>query len=185
MAKDKLSKTLILIFSAALGLSAWVCIFSASPLGVSAAFAQTQAQDAALIQDLAQLAVRKGYKDVALKPEICENLGLVLSRGRGCLVYEVPYADKAGWNHVFNLFGEPGTAAIRVIIFKMNAQSASFYRSTMDAKLEGALTETMLGGSSSWSTIPANSSDAQNGFAAELAYWRAQKATLEGEPDRK
>jgi hypothetical protein len=53
----------------------------------------------------------------------------------------------------------------------------------MDAKLEGALIETMPGGNFSCSTIPANSSDAQNGFAAELAYWRAQKATLEDEPD--
>jgi hypothetical protein len=184
MAKEKFSKTLIPIVSAALGLSAWVCILSTSPVGVRAAFAQTQAEDAELIQALAQLTLRKGYKDVALKAQICENLGLVLSRARGCLVYEVPYADKDGWNHVFNVFGEPGTAAIRVIIFKMNAQSASFYRSTMDAKLEGALIETMLGGNFSWSTIPANSPDAQNGFAAELAYWRAQKGTLEGEPDR-
>lgn len=186
MAKEKFFKTLILIFSAALGFSAWGCIFSASPVGVRDAFAQTQAQDAELIQALVKLTLRKGYKDVALKPKTCETLGLVLSRARGCLVYEVPYVDKDGWNHVFNVFGEPGTAAIRVIIFKMNAQSASFYLSTMDAKLEGALIQTMLGGDGnfSWSTIPANSSDAQNGFAAELAYWRAQKATLEGEPNR-
>ncbi len=186
MAKEKSFKTLILIFSAALGLSAWGCVFSASPVGVRDAIAQTQAQDAELMQALVKLTLRKGYKDVALKPEICENLGLVVSRGRGCLVYEVAYADKDGRNHVFNVFGKPGTVAIRVIIFKMNAQGASFYRSTMNAKLEGVLIQTMLGGDGnfSWSTIPANSSDAQNGFAAELAYWRAQKATLEGEPDR-
>jgi hypothetical protein len=184
MAREKVSKTLLLIFSAALGLSAWTCVFSTSPISVRAAFAQTQAQDAELIQALAQLTLRKGYKDVALNPEICENLGLPLPRTRGCRVYEVPY-EKDGWDHVFNLSGEPGTAAVRVIIFKMNEQSASFYRSTMDAKLEDALIEIMPGGNFSWSTIPANSSEAQNGFAAELAYWRAQKATLEGEPDRK
>jgi hypothetical protein len=184
MAKGKFSKTPILIFSAAFGLPAWVCVFSTSPVSMRAAFAQTQAQDAELMRALVQLTLRKGYKDVALSPEICENLGLPLPRMRGCLVYEVVY-EKDGWNHVFNVFGEPGTAALRLILFKINAQSASFYRSTMDAKLEGALTTALPGGNFSWSTIPVNSPKAQNGFAAELTYWRGQKATLEGEPDRK
>jgi hypothetical protein len=172
-----------------LGAFAIACVLGMSPVSVIVAIAQTQA-DAELIQLLERLAVRKGSKDSAVRPEICRELGLPLEKGlpldQACLVYRVTYNDSDGFNyHAFNVFRQPGAESVGIIISKVNSRGGSFYRVGMDATLEAAVNEARPGGvCCTWSKVPVDSSEAQNGRAFVLAFWRTKLTDLEGEPDR-
>jgi hypothetical protein len=142
------------------------------------------------MQLLVQLTVRKGYKDVELAPEVCETLGLPLKasvpRDNGCSVYQAAYVDPDKiTRHTFNVYGEPGTQAARIILLKLNASGGPQYRTGLDGTLEAAGIGSTRGGKCcSWSAVPITVANVWNGLAEETAYWRAQQAALVKEPDR-
>jgi hypothetical protein len=154
------------------------------------ALAQSPLTDSQLMQLLVQLTVRKGYKDVELAPEACETLGLPLKPGvpreNSCSVYQAAYVDTDQiTRHAFNVYGEPGTQAARIILLKLNTWGGPQYRTGLDGTLEAAGIGSTRGGTCcSWSAVPITVANVWNGLAEELAYWRAQRAALVKEPDR-
>jgi hypothetical protein len=154
------------------------------------ALAQSQLTDRQLMQLLVQLTVRKGYKDVELAPEVCETLGLPLKPGvpreNACSVYQAAYVDPDKFtHHTFNVYGEPGTPATRIILLKLNATGGPQYRTGLDGTLEAAGIGSTRGAKCcSWSAVPITVANVWNGLVEEIAYWRAQQAALVKEPDR-
>jgi hypothetical protein len=174
---------------ASLGAFALGCALIMSPVSVIVAIAQSPT-DAELVQRLEQLVMRKGTKDSALRPEICEKFGIPLATGRpreqSCLAYGVSFNDPDGFNfHSFTVFRPAGTEEVITIVSISNSRGGSFYRFGTNAKLEVVLNQLIQPGACcSWSRIPVGSSDAQNGRTSLLAYWRAKLPDLEKEPER-
>jgi hypothetical protein len=139
--------------------------------------ALAQASDSALIRKLADLTVRKGYKDFLDFAPICSILGLA-DDGRGCRVYHAPYDGKDGYFHSISV--DKRRDAIHIFIVKLNENSADAYLVGRDGMVSRFAFRTEVhnrDGSRIWATKPIENS--------ELAFWRARLAELEAEPDRK
>jgi len=138
--------------------------------------------DADLMRHLDQLTRRKGYKSIELGYSVCQNLGLS-DIGGNCKVYQAPYPDNAGFIHAFNSYDDLGAGTIKIILYKRNNATATFYMLGLDSVLERAAVEKTSNGQPVWTQIP--NDRAMAGLQRELAYWRTKQTELAKEPDRK
>jgi hypothetical protein len=154
----------------------------------SAPAAQPSAQSLA---QLAQLAVKKGFKNIGLG-EICDRLHI----GRACNAYQLnavidaaesqKFGLPAGWATSLNVLPERGNTADIVITDHDNHIGYS-YLSGADENLHAVIIG--MSGSAdgkNWHWKPgAVTSEIAQKFALEKAYWLAQIKAVENLPDRK
>jgi len=169
-----------IVFSAAVGLPAFISRPAALVAGVFVAPQVVLAQNAALMARLVALARRKGYKDVPMGRKTCENLGL--KPIGDCLVFQETFVDPYGITHGFSTFTEPNSGIFRIFLFKHSRRHSYYYVAGVDGKLRrGAVFDRK--GTFAWSALPNDS--AKVGFNEEVSYWRAKQNQLESEPVRR
>jgi hypothetical protein len=138
------------------------------------------AQDAALMAELAVLTRQKGYKNIPMGRETCENLGL--KPIGNCRVFQEAYVDAYGFTHGFNTFTEPGSGNIRIFLFRHGRRRSYYYAPGLDGKLQRAA---VLDRKRTFAWFPLHKDSATPGFDQEVSYWRIRRYQLESEPDRK
>jgi len=170
---------MIIALAAAAGLPAIVAIPAVLVAAVFVAPPVALAQDAALIAELAELTRRKGYRNIPMGRETCENLGL--KPIGDCRVFQETYVDAYGFTHGFNTFTEPGSGNIRIFLFRHGRRHSYYYAVGVDGKLQRAA---VLDRKRTFAWFPLHKDSATSGFAQEVSYWRIRRYRLESEPDR-
>jgi hypothetical protein len=152
---------------------------------VPASDARAQGQDGALIRKLAELTVRKGYKDFTAFAPLCSILGLP-NDGHSCRMYHAPYDGKDGYSHSISV--EKRRDAVHIFIVKINENNADAFLVGRDGVLLRFAFRTEArntDGSRIWATKSIEDAGVKESYNSELAFWRVRLAELEAEPDRK
>jgi hypothetical protein len=148
------------------------------------------AEDNAAVSQIAQLTVKKGFKNISLGG-VCDRLHI----GGACKAYQIDatvdaaeskkFGLQAGWQTSFNVLPQQGGSA--VIITDHDEHIGYAYLVGAD----GGLLSVIVGLSTSadgkawrWKPGPATD-DIARAFALEKAYWLAQAKNIQGLPDRK
>jgi hypothetical protein len=160
-------------------------------VGLPATFMESAfAQDNASLSQLAQLTIKKGFKDIGLG-DICDRLHI----GRGCKAYQLnakidaaesqKFGLPAGWQTSLDVV--PQQSGTDIVITDHDDHIAYGYLIGADENLRAVtlgLSATADGKNWHWKPGPATSEIAQR-FALEKAYWLAQIKDIQGLPDRK
>jgi hypothetical protein len=187
MANRRASATLVrAIVAAVLGGPAPASMLALSLAGVFAASEiAAVAQEPLPWQRLAELTIRKGRS--TQDPLLCLQVQLH-DETRQCKIYQALYKDKVGYSHALNVYEEQSKGSIHVILFKRsedaNRRETTAYLVGLDGRLRAVSTQRRFGDPTFIELLDINSSEAKEGLAAEIAYWRAQQRVLEKEPDR-
>jgi hypothetical protein len=167
-----------------------VALLGAVCVGVAIVAPSAFAQDAAILTQLAQLTVQKGFKNINLG-DVCDRLHI----GTACKVYQLnaaidpgesqKFGLPAGWQTSLNIV--PQRSGTDIVITDHDNHIGYAYLIGAD----GGLKSVIVGLSSSgdgknwrWKPGPANDEITQK-FASEKAYWLAQIEAIQALPDRK
>ena len=132
--------------------------------------------DAALLHRLDRQARTKGIKNYAIGSDTCRRLGLKPIGDCVAFRLEAPKdATSDGFVRSVNIFDEPGTGTVRIIVFKQNAGEIFYYLCGLDGALVRAAYE-KPGTPRAWYKVP--NEQAMAGFEQELDFWRREQ----GEP---
>jgi hypothetical protein len=154
------------------------------------AFAQSTTQDTASLSQLAQLTVKKGFKNIGLG-EVCDRLHIA----GACKAYQLnatvdaaesqKFGLPAGWQTSLNVLPQPGGTDI--VITDHDEHIGYGYLIGADEGLRAVVVGLSGSGDGKnwrWKPGPVTSEIAQK-FALERAYWLAQIKDIQGLPDRK
>lgn len=166
-------------------------VLIAALLGASGRYAvlpqSALAQEAGWPQ-LAQLTVKKGFKNIGLG-EICERLHL----GTGCRAYQLnasvdpaesqKFGLPAGWQTSLNVLVQQGGS--NIVIAAHDEHIGYAYLMDADEGLR-AVTVGLSGDGKNWHWKPAGATaEITQRYALEKAYWLAQLKDIQALPDRK
>jgi len=148
------------------------------------------AQDNASLSQLAQLTIKKGFKDIGLG-DICDRLRI----GRACKAYQLnakidpaesqKFGLPAGWQTSLNVLPQQG--GVDIVITEHDDHIAYGYLIGSDENLRAVTVGLSLsadGKNWRWKPGPSTADIAQK-FALEKAYWLAQIKDIQALPDRK
>jgi hypothetical protein len=148
------------------------------------------AEDNASLSQLAQLAVKKGFKNIGLG-EVCQRLHV----GGTCKAYQLnatldaaesqKFGLPAGWQTSLNVLPQPGGTDI--VITDHDDHIGYGYLIGADEGPHAVIVGLSASGDGKswrWKPGPITSEIAQK-FALEKAYWLAQIKDIQGLPDRK
>jgi hypothetical protein len=154
------------------------------------AFAQSTAQDNASLSQLAQLTVKKGFKNIGLG-EVCDRLHIA----GACKAYQLnatvdaaesqKFGLPAGWQTSLNILPQQGGTDI--VITDHDDHIGYGYLIGADEGLR-AVTVGLSGSGDgkNWRWKPGSvTNEIAQKFALEKAYWLAQIKDIQGLPDRK
>ena len=179
------------------GITSAFAVAAVCTIGVLAIPPAAVAQESAPLASLADLVLRKGFKNTDLG-QLC---GLFHPRikGGGCKVVSLA-ADEddlkgadypKGWTPTFEVYVEQGTGIVRVIIVTQSPKTGAkgirtgyAFLANVDGKPEIAASGHTVNGLWQWSAVSLTA-DLRAIFAREVSVWLKQQKSIEALPDRK
>jgi hypothetical protein len=154
------------------------------------AFAQNTTQDTAPLSQLAQLTIKKGFKNIGLG-DVCNRLHI----GGACKAYQLnatvdpaesqKFGLPTGWQTSLNVLPQPGGTNI-VITDHDDHIGYGYLIGADESLLAVTVGLSSSGDGKNWRWKPGSvSSEIAQKFALEKAYWLAQINDIQGLPDRK
>ena len=153
---------------------------------------QAFAQENSALGQVAQLTVRKGFKDIGLG-DVCGRLNIAAGKCYGYqLNAKIDAADskksglKIGWLTSLNVLLEPGGAVTRIIILDHDQHIAYAYLTDPSESPQAVAVGLSSSGNGKdwrWKPIPVTDGVRQN-FLLEKDYWLSQRKDIEALPDR-
>jgi hypothetical protein len=148
------------------------------------------AEDTAALSQLAQLTVKKGFKNIGLG-QVCDRLRI----GGACKAYQInatvdpaesqKFGLQTGWQTSLNVLPQPSDAAV-VVITEHDEHIGYAYLVGTDGGLLAVIIGLSPAADGKWRWKPGPATDdITRKFALEKAYWLAQIKAIEALPDRK
>jgi hypothetical protein len=137
--------------------------------------ASAVAQETISVRALAELIVERGFDNSRLGSS-CAALG-VAKLNPNCLYYQVADDGPDKFIHSFNVFKDPATGGLHIIIIRHNNKVARGYLTDGDGVLRKAVTGKKTGGWD-WFVI-ATKPDMNDDLAKEFAFWRGKVKEIE------
>jgi hypothetical protein len=146
------------------------------------------AEDNTALSQLAQLTVKKGFKNIGLG-QVCDRLRI----GGACKAYQInatvdsaesqKFGLQAGWQTSLNVLPQQGGTVVMVITSHDEHIGYGYLVGT-DGNLLAVIVGLSAGGKAwRWKPGPVTDDIART-FALEKAYWLAQIKDIQGLPDR-
>jgi hypothetical protein len=151
------------------------------------------AQENAALSQIAQLTMRKGFKDIGLG-DVCNRLHIAVGN---CRAYQLnaavdaaeskKFGLQAGWLSSLNVLNPQGGTAEWIVIVEHDEHIGYAFLIGADEDLQAATVglSTTAGGKA-WRWKPmAITDEIRQKFLLERTYWLAQRKDIENLPDRK
>jgi hypothetical protein len=141
----------------------------------------TIGQPSAPLENIADLVIRKGEKDISLG-RLCDALQVPRSTDGTCNGYQLN-GKEADWAPSFNTYAEPGTGIARIFLVRVEGVTADAFLVTKNGQLQRAALGTKANGVWSWSAAMITS-DLSTKFSNEMNYWIDNIEVISALPDR-
>jgi hypothetical protein len=157
------------------------------------------AQEKPPLARIAEMVVRKGYRDVTLGKS-CDRFRLAGSIGDGkCKGYQVnddnvddkdgtrqeKYGWLKGWTPSFNTFVERGTSKVRILLANHDGKQGYVFLTNGDGELQNAVFITWINDDWSYSPVAPITPDLRAQFEFEKSAWIKAEQEIADLPDRK